>query len=158
MIKNINNNINEEELKKKLDELMEIEYEENIKNTEEIELENNIPDIKENIDSDNSSDNIIDTIYENNNIDNEDKNDSQINEKINNNNYSELNYISDVNKEETNEIIDLLNDLYLNEIEKEEGNAQNRFNLPLNKRIKSRLNNVEKKAKKKGALSKRRIL
>ena len=39
--------------------------------------------------------------------------------------------------------------MYLNEIEKEEGNAQNRFNLPLNKRIKSILNNVEKKAKKK---------
>ena len=39
--------------------------------------------------------------------------------------------------------------MYLNEIEKEEGNAQNRFNLPLNKRIKSRLNNVEKKTKKK---------
>ena len=62
MIENINNNINEEKLKKKLDELMEIEYEENIKNTEEIELENKISDVKENIDSDNSSDNIIDTI------------------------------------------------------------------------------------------------
>ena len=51
--------------------------------------------------------NIIDEIYENYNNDKKDIIDSHINENISYNNYSELNYISDINNDETKEIIDL---------------------------------------------------
>ena len=102
-------------------------------------------DVKENKDSGNSSDNIIDEIYEKNNSDIINIKNSEIDENINNNNFEELNYIRDINNDETKEIIELFIILYLDKDDIDNNSESNRFKLPLKKRIESKLNKNSKK-------------